>query len=179
MKLKILKVTFIFYILTIFISCSPKKNLSHMTDFDVNKYLGKWYEIGRINFTYERNMNNISSEFFFDENKKLQVINRGYNYVQHQWKKVQGKIRDANSHEGVLEVSFFFPFYFDYIILALDEGYKYAMVGTEDLHNLWILSRTTEIPNTIKEQYLTMAKSLGYDTDGMIWTFHNKKKEQS
>lgn len=174
MKLK--TIFFLFNIFVLFYSCNSYKNLSPISDFDINKYLGKWYEVARINFTYERNMSNISSEFIFDDNNNLLVINRGYNYVQHHWKKTTGKVRNVSDTTGVMKVSFFYPIYFDYIILALDENYNYAMVGTEDLDNLWILSRTTSIPNSIKNQYLTMAKSLGYDTDGMIWTLHNKKK---
>jgi len=74
----------------------------------------------------------------------------------------------------MLKVSFFGPFYSGYNVIALDKDYKYALVSGQNLDYLWILSRTTTIPDDVKQQYLKLASDLGYKTENLIWVEHNK-----
>lgn len=74
----------------------------------------------------------------------------------------------------MLKVSFFGPFYSGYNVIALDKDYKYALVSGQSLDYLWILSRTTTIPDDVKQQYLKLASDLGYKTENLIWVEHNK-----
>ncbi|MDO9137139.1 MAG: lipocalin family protein, partial [Lutibacter sp.] len=105
----------------------------------------------------------------------IRVDNRGYNYKTNQWKQAVGKAKfRADENEAALKVSFFGPFYTGYNVIALDNAYKYALVAGKDLGYLWILSRETEIPETVKQNYLKMAADLGYKTSDLVWVEHNQ-----
>ncbi len=169
---------FLFFIANCFMGCRtyPVSNITPVKDFDIERYAGKWYEIARMDFMFERNMSNVTAEYTMNEDGTVKVVNRGYNYIQHKWKKAEGKAKQkGNAEEGALKVSFFGPIYNDYIVLALDESYTYALVGGKNYDYLWILSRTSSIPESIKKHYIAMAKSLGYPTEYLIWTVHNTK----
>ncbi|MBO5137344.1 MAG: lipocalin family protein [Spirochaetaceae bacterium] len=156
-------------------SCkSVPKNILPVKNFDLEQYMGKWYEIARLDFLYERGMSNITANYSLDENGNIQVVNTGYNTRQYKWKKATGKAKPCgNPLEGALKVSFFGPFYSDYTVLAVDSNYSYALVGGKDYSLLWFLARKPEVPENIKNQFVDMAKNLGYETDSLIWTEHN------
>lgn len=161
---------------TIFISCrSIPLDAVAVRPFDINKYLGRWYEIARLDFRFERNLNNTTADYSLNENGTIKVVNRGFNYVTNKQKEAVGKAKFAGQRdEGKLKVSFFGPFYSGYNVIALDQDYKYALVTGESLKYLWILSRDTTIPETIKQEYLKKARDLGYNTSDLIWVEHNK-----
>ena len=158
-------------------SCtSIPKGAVAVNPFDINKYLGKWYEIARMDFRFERNLNNTTANYSLNDNGSIKVDNRGYNYVTGEWKQAVGKAKPAGQPgEARLKVSFFGPFYSGYNVIALDNEYKYALVAGENLSYLWILSRETTVPDEVKSGYLTIARDLGYDTSALIWVEHDKK----
>ena len=158
-------------------SCtSIPKGAVAVNPFDINKYLGKWYEIARMDFRFERNLNNTTANYSLNDNGSIKVDNRGYNYVTGEWKQAVGKAKPAGQPgEARLKVSFFGPFYSGYNVIALDNEYKYALVAGKDLSYLWILSRETTVPDEVKSSYLTIARDLGYDTSALIWVEHDKK----
>lgn len=144
--------------------------------FDTNKYLGKWYEIARMDFRFERNLNNTTANYSLNENGTIKVDNQGYNYVTGEWKQAIGKAKPAGQPgEARLKVSFFGPFYSGYNVIALDREYKYALVAGKNLSYLWILSRETSVPDDIKNSYLKIAQDLGFDVSALIWVEHDKK----
>ena len=143
-------------------------------NFDANQYLGKWYEIARLDFWFERNLNNTSAEYSKLADNRIEVINRGFNYKTQKWKQAKGIAKFKNTpDEGALEVSFFGPFYGAYNIVALDKDYQYALIAGRSADYLWILSRTKNIPDAVKEDYLKQAKALGYDVSQLIWVKHD------
>ena len=143
-------------------------------NFDANQYLGKWYEIARLDFWFERNLNNTSAEYSKLADNRIEVINRGFNYKTQKWKQAKGKAKFKNTpDEGALEVSFFGPFYSAYNIVALDKDYQYALIAGRSTDYLWLLSRTKSIPDAVKEDYLKQAKALGYDVSQLIWVKHD------
>lgn len=143
--------------------------------FDVEKYMGKWYEIARLDFKYERDLNNTTATYSLNHDGSVKVVNRGYNVKTKKESEATGKAKFAGSkEEGKLKVSFFGPFYSGYNIIALDPGYQYALVAGESLKYLWLLSRETTIPENIKEEYLKKAEQLGYNTGELIWVEHNR-----
>lgn len=161
--------------LFILASCqSIPKEARVITNFDAQKYMGTWYEIARIDFKHERNMNNTAAQYSLKDNGDIKVVNSGYNYVKETWKKREGnaKFRGAPT-EGALKVSFFGPFYSGYNIIAIDEVYKYVLIAGKNHDYLWILSREQTIPASIKKQYLEIAQNAGYNTDDLIWVDHN------
>ena len=165
-------------IMTGFYSCaSIPKGATAVTPFEKEKYLGKWYEIARLDFRFERNLNNTTAQYSLNENGSIRVDNQGYNTVKEEWTQAIGKAKFAgDENTAMLKVSFFGPFYAGYNVIALDNEYKYALVAGENLKYLWILSRETTIPDDIKERYLKIAGDIGYNIPDLIWVKHDKLK---
>jgi apolipoprotein D and lipocalin family protein len=152
------------------------KGATAIKPFDKAKYLGKWFEIARMDFRFERNLNNTTAEYSLNDNGTIRVVNRGYNYVTKEWKQAVGKAKfDGNPTEAKLKVSFFGPFYSGYNVIALDNDYKYALVAGKNLKYLWILSREITIPEDTKQDFLKVAEAIGYSTTELIWVEHDKK----
>ena len=156
-------------------SCSSiPKGANAIKDFNKEKYLGKYYEIARLDFVFEKNLNNTTAEYSLNEDGSIKVVNRGFNFIKSKNVESVGKAKFVNdSNEGKLKVSFFGPFYSGYNILAIDSDYKYVLVVGENLKYMWLLSRDKTMPENIKENYLKMAKDLGYDTSALIWVKHD------
>ena len=153
------------------------KNATAVDDFDKARYLGKWYEIARLDFKWEKNLNNVTAEYSLNENGTIKVDNRGYNVKKDKWEQSIGKAKlVTKDNVGMLKVSFFGPFYSGYNVIAIDPDYKYALVAGESLKYMWILSRETTIPENIKAEYLRKAKEIGYTTSDLVWTKHDKAK---
>lgn len=157
-------------------SCSTiPKGAVAVTDFDKARYLGKWYEVARLDNSFEAGLNNTTAEYSIKENGKIKVKNRGYNYSEDRWSEAIGKAKFVGEDNvAMLKVSFFGPFYAGYNVLALDEDYQYALVSGSNLKYLWILSREKSIPDDIKENYLKIAQDVGFDTSKLLWVEHDK-----
>lgn len=153
-------------------SCSvgiPDKATA-VQNFDSEKYLGKWYEIARFDFKFEKNMNQVTATYSKNEDGTIKVDNKGYDYVKNEWKQSIGEARFVNSEtEARLKVSFFKPFWAGYNVIDLDKDYQYALVAGKNLDYLWILSREKTIPDDVKMRLVEKAKSIGYDTSRLIW----------
>ncbi len=158
------------------ISCATIPNGAvAVKPFDKEKYLGKWYEIARLDFKYERNLNNTTAEYSLNENGTIKVDNKGYNTVRNRWEQAVGKAKFvAEENTAMLKVSFFGPFYSGYNVIAIDKDYKYALVAGKSLKYLWILSRETHIPDHIKNDFLKVAEDIGYNTSNLLWVKHDK-----
>lgn len=155
-------------------STIPKKAVA-VTNFDKAKYLGKWFEIARLDYKWEKNMNNVTAEYSLNDNGTIKVDNKGYDTEKNKWEESVGKAKFVKGDNiGMLKVSFFGPFYAGYNVIAVDSDYKYALVAGENLKYLWILSRETSIPENIKMDYLKKAQEIGYDTSELIWVKHDK-----
>ena len=143
--------------------------------FEIEKYLGKWYEIARLDFRYEKNLNNTTAEYSLNGDGTIKVENKGYNYQEKKWVSFVGKAKFAGAENiAMLKVSFFGPFYSSYNVIALDADYKYALVVGKNKNYLWILSREKTIPEDVKQVYLKMAEDLGYKTSDLVWVEHDK-----
>ncbi len=154
-----------------FSSCATiPKGATAVKPFDKTRYLGKWYEVARMDFRFERNLNQTTANYSVNDDGTIRVVNRGFNYVENEWSEAVGKAKQTGeSDEAKLKVSFFGPFYAPYNVIALDDQYRYALVAGKNLKYLWILSRETSVPDDIKEKYLKIAGDIGYDTEALIW----------
>jgi apolipoprotein D and lipocalin family protein len=161
-------------VFSLFAGCTAiPKNAVAVSNLDKSKYLGKWYEIARFDFKFEKNLSDTSAEYTLLNNGKIGVKNRGYDSVKKVWKEAIGKAKFRGADTvGELSVSFFGPFYSGYNIIALDSDYKYALIAGNSLKYLWILSREKTIPDSIKTEYLEKANALGYDTSKLLWITH-------
>lgn len=166
----------LFLILMLNICASIPKGATPVKPFDKGKYLGKWYEIARMDFRFERNLNNTTAEYTLNADGTIKVVNRGYNYVENKFTEAIGKAKFAgDTNVGMLKVSFFGPFYSGYNVIALDKDYRYALVAGENIKYLWILAREKSIPEDIRKNYLEIAKRVGYDVSALIWVEHSNK----
>lgn len=165
-------------IMTGFLSCATiPKGAVAVKPFDKGRYLGKWYEIARLDFRFEKDLDNTTAEYSLKENGMIKVINRGYNTKKDEWKQAIGKAKFVGDEDvAMLKVSFFGPFYSGYNVIAIDKDYKYALVAGKNTKYLWILSRETSIPENIKTDYLKIAEGNGFDTNDLLWVEHDNQK---
>ena len=152
------------------------EGLKPVSGFEPVRYLGKWYEIARLDHSFERNLSNVSATYTQSEKRYIRVLNRGYNTKTGEWKQVTGKARFIESDRvGSLKVSFFGPFYGGYHIIALDkENYSYSMVAGPNRSYLWILSRSTSIDDAVYTNLVKMAGEWRFDTTKLIKVSHDK-----
>jgi apolipoprotein D and lipocalin family protein len=145
--------------------------------FDKQRYLGKWYEIARKDFRFERGLSNTTAEYSLNENGTIKVDNQGYNSAKGEWVQAIGKAKFLGEEDvAMLKVSFFGPFYSGYNVIALDDEYRYALIAGKSHKYLWLLSRQTDMPVEIKAKYLKIAEAMGYDISDLIWVQHDKQK---
>lgn len=162
------------FVLTSCKSTIPKKAVA-VTNFDKAKYLGKWFEIARLDYKWEKNLNNVTAEYSLKDDGTIKVDNRGYNVKKDKWEESIGKAKSVTKDDvGMLKVSFFGPFYSGYNVIAIDPDYKYALVAGESLKYMWILSREKTIPESVKADYLIKAQEIGYNVLDLVWVEHDK-----
>ena len=139
--------------------------------FEIDRYLGTWYEIARLDNRFERGLNNISATYTLREGGGVNVLNKGWNQVNGEWEVAEGKAYFVDQPDvGRLKVSFFGPFYGGYNIIELDKkDYSYSMVTGPDKSYFWILSRTRQLPKATMEALIEKSKQMGFATDKLIF----------
>lgn len=147
------------------------KDVSPVDNFSVDKYLGKWYEIARLDHSFERGLDQVTAEYTKRDDGGLRVINRGYSIESGKWKEAEGKayfVDDPGT--GHLKVSFFGPFYGSYVVFELDEkNYQYAFVAGYNKSYLWLLSRTPDVDQKLIDNFISKSRELGFPTENLIF----------
>ena len=136
---------------------------------DINKYLGRWYEIAKIPKQFEQNFTNVTADYSLNSDGTINVINSGYSFDD---KVSITGIAKQTDVPNLLKVSFFTGVKSDYNILYVDQYYNYAIIGGKDKNSLWILSRIPVIHYTILELLIYIATCKGYNTKDLIKTSH-------
>lgn len=146
-----------------------------VTGFEADKYLGTWYEIARLDNSFERGLSAVTATYSKRDDDGIKVVNRGCNVAKGKWKEATGKAYFTEDETiGKLKVSFFGPFYGDYIIFDLDTpGYDHAYVSGGSTKYLWLLARTPQISEARKADFIQKSKALGYETDTLVWVEHD------
>lgn len=162
---------------TLLIGClGTPKMVKPVSDFKLDNYLGKWYEVARLDHPFEKGLSNVTAEYSLRSDGGISVLNRGYSKEENKWKEARGRayfVDDPNV--GYLKVSFFGPFYGSYVVFELDrDNYSYAFVSGPNTDYLWLLSRTPNVASQIIEKFVKMAKELGFDTNGIIYVQHQR-----
>lgn len=149
---------------------SKPAQIDPVQPFDAKRYLGKWYEVARLDNRFERGLSHVTAGYAMRADGGLEVVNRGFDEEKKQWKQATGKAYFVGASDtAYLKVSFFGPFYGAYIVFDLDPAYQVAMVSGADTDYLWILSRTPTIDAATKARLVQKAARLGYATDKLIW----------
>ncbi|NCN11546.1 MAG: lipocalin [Leptospira sp.] len=150
------------------------KNVQPVTGFELDRYLGKWYEIARLDHSFERGLSKVTAEYTLKSDGGVSVINQGFSESNNEWKEAEGKAYFVNeTTSAYLKVSFFGPFYGSYIVFDLDqENYQYAFVSGPDTDYLWLLSRTPNVNPKIISKFVKMSTERGFNTDNLIYVKH-------
>jgi apolipoprotein D and lipocalin family protein len=150
------------------------ENISPVDSFELQKYLGTWYEIARLDHSFEKGLSQVTAQYSLNEKGDVTVLNRGYSLNEGKWKEAKGKAKFVGSEvTGHLKVSFFWPFYASYVVFALDQdNYQYAMVCGPNKSFLWLLARTPHLEESIQQTLLQKAQALGFATNELIFVQH-------
>lgn len=143
--------------------------------FDAERYMGRWYEIARLDHSFERGLEKVSADYSLKNDGNIDVVNKGYSTEKGIWKEAVGKANFVGASDvGHLKVSFFGPFYSSYVVFHLDhEQYQYAFVSGPSKSYLWLLARTPQVQDEIVDLFVEKCRELGYITDDLIYVNHN------
>ncbi|MFQ6245377.1 outer membrane lipoprotein Blc [Yersinia enterocolitica] len=148
----------------------PPKDVKIVDNFQLPRYLGTWYEIARLDHSFERGLDNVTANYSARDDGGVKVINRGYNAKKQQWQESIGKAYFIGSpQQASLKVSFFGPFYGGYNVIDLDDEYQHALIAGPNREYLWILSRTPTIDNQTRDRLVSVAKNYGFPVEELIW----------
>lgn len=143
--------------------------------FELNRYLGTWYEIARLDHSFERGMSNVTANYSLRDDGGVAVLNRGYEDAKSEWNEATGKAYFVGDTDvGQLKVSFFGPFYGGYNIIELDKvNYRYALVSGPDRGYLWILARSPALDPPVLSALVSKARALDFPVDELIYVEHH------
>jgi len=167
-----------FLLLLLLVSCTGiPEGVEAVKNFEAKRYMGKWYEIARLDNRFEKGLDNISAEYSESVKGGINVFNKGYDFKRKEWKSVSGIAYFIGSpNVGRLEVSFFRPFYSSYNIIDIDsKKYSYAIVCSYNKSYLWILSRTKKMDKKLLSRLVAKADKYGFETDKLIYVKQNLK----
>lgn len=170
-----LRLLYMVPVLLMLSACTGLPEGVHPVDgFDTSKYLGTWYEIARLDHSFERGLEKVTAEYALRDDGGLEVINRGFSPEDKAWKDAEGKAYFAGDEDkGHLKVSFFGPFYASYVVFELDnEQYQYAFVAGYNTSYLWLLSRTPSVSDELIDRFVNRSRELGFDTEHLIFVKH-------
>ena len=172
MGLMLVKRILILFVLLASGCVSIPDNITPVTSFQIERYLGKWYEIARLDHRFERGLTQISAEYSMRPDGGLKVLNRGYSNEKQEWSEAEGRGYFVQSpNEAYLKVSFFGPFFGSYIVFELDTvNYQYALISGPDKSYFWLLARTPTIDDNLKKKLIAKAAALGFDTTKLIFS---------
>ena len=133
-----------------------------VTQVDLQRYLGKWYEIYRLpNWFEDEDCITVTAEYSPLPDHQINVLNSCQKKDRLKQANGIAKVVDAPSN-AKLKVSFFRPFYGDYWILDLAPDYSWVLVGEPSGKYFWILARERHLPPLLEDQLLQKAEKLGY-----------------
>jgi len=151
------------------------ENITPVDNFNIERYLGKWYEIARLDHSFERGLTSVSAEYTLRSDGGLRVMNRGYSQKENKLKEIEGKgYFVGRKDQGFLKVSFFGPFYGSYVVFDLDrDSYSYVLVCGPDKSYFWLLARSPRLDDELKKRLVDKAAALGFDTKKLIYVRHD------
>ena len=150
-------------------------NITPVDNFKLDKYLGTWYEIARLDHSFEKGLTRVTANYSLIDDGGVRVINRGYSETDNKWKEARGRAYFVRGSDlGYLKVSFFGPFYGAYVVFELDhDNYQYALVCGPDRSYFWLLARSPGIAESTRARLIARARALGFDTDKLIYVSHD------
>ena len=167
--------TLLFLVLVIAGCTGVPPGVTPVKEFRLESYLGRWYEVARLDHSFERGLTDVYADYSLRDDGAVKVLNRGYSPSSKKWKEAEGRASFVNGPDtGHLKVSFFGPFYGSYIIVDLDrDRYQYSLICGPDRSYLWILARQPKLHPDIIKRLVRKASGLGFNTDRLIFVDHH------
>lgn len=157
-------------------STRPPVGITPVSPFDLQRYQGHWYELARLDHSFERGLSDVSATYQPQPDGSVRVINRGFNAAKGEWSEAIGKaLFTAAPTTASLKVSFFGPFYGGYHVAALDDDYRWALVVGPDRGYCWILARDKQLAPAQRDAIVARAQALGIETSALIWVSHERQ----
>lgn len=151
------------------------EGLQPVRDFDLERYLGTWYEIARLDHAFERGLTDVTASYSRRSDGGINVFNRGWDSAKATWREARGRAYFLKGpNVASLKVSFFGPFYGGYHVFALDPHYRWALVSGPSRDYLWILARTPNLPEPLLLELVDKARQAGFDTAKLIYPTHTR-----
>lgn len=145
------------------------KGIEPVTGFDQKRYLGTWYEIARLDHSFERGLSQVTADYTLNDDGSIKVINRGYDAANDEWKEAEGRAKFVGASDvGHLKVSFFGPFYASYVVFELDDDYSTAYITGYNRNYLWLMSRTPEVSDEELAAFKARAEAEGFELGELI-----------
>jgi len=152
-----------------------RETVTTVPHLDLDRYLGIWFEICRLPLKWEdQEARDITAAYSAQADGSVRVDNRCLK-PDGKPERAIGRAVPVDATNARLRVSFlpgflrWLPFaQGDYWVLRISDSYDVALVGTPDRANLWLLSRTANLPEEIKAQFLATAKKQGFDLSALI-----------
>lgn len=167
--MKLIKSLLLLSVAVLFGCTSKPEGVEPIQNIELKPYLGKWFEIARLDHSFERGLSNVTAEYELREDGGVTVINRGYSQEEQSWKQAEGKAYFVDEPStGHFKVSFFGPFYSSYIIFELGEDYDYAFISGYNRDYLWLLSRQPQVDSATLERFKQVARDKGFAIDELI-----------
>ncbi|MDA7826359.1 lipocalin family protein [Porticoccaceae bacterium] len=156
-------------------SClSVPEGVVPVNNFEIDRYLGRWYEVARLDHSFERDLQAVTAEYVTRDDGGIKVINSGRNIDSGEIQQAEGRayfVEDPS--KGHLKVSFFGPFFGSYVIFELDQdNYQYAFIAGNTTDYLWLLSRSPKVSKELLEQFKDSASNLGFNLEDLIMVSH-------
>jgi len=163
-----MKGRFILYTLLLFFSIvlpSKAQILLTVPSVDLNKYVGKWYEIASYPLVFQKGCHCTTAEYTLSAKDYVVVENRcNKDSVTGRVSYIKGKaFVEKEGDNAKLLVQFFWPFKGKYWIIDLANDYSYAVVSHPNKKSLWILSRTSKMDEAIYQQITARLQEKGFD----------------
>jgi apolipoprotein D and lipocalin family protein len=154
----------------------PPDGVEPVSPFDINRYQGVWYEIMRLDHSFERDLTNVTATYELRDDGTVGVLNRGFDRKQCRWKEADGSARfQGEKTIASLSVTFFWPFAGGYHVFALDQkNYQFALVAGPSHDYLWILARRPNLPDKIMNQMIGKAREHKFPVDNLILVDHSE-----
>jgi len=145
-------------------------NVEPVSQFDTEQYLGTWYEIARLDHSFERNLERVTATYGLNEDGSISVLNKGFNTEKDEWRQAEGVAKPMGSSDiAHLKVSFFGPFYGTYAVFELADDYSHAFVSGYNTDYLWLLAREPDVSTEVRQRFINESQALGFDTSKLIW----------
>ena len=156
-------------------SClSVPEGVVPVNNFELDRYLGRWYEVARLDHSFERDLEAVTAEYVTRDDGGIKIINSGRNIDSGEMQQAEGRayfVEDPS--KGHLKVSFFGPFFGSYVIFELDQdNYQYAFIAGNTTDYLWLLSRSPKVSKELLEQFKDSASNLGFNLEDLIMVSH-------